>query len=82
MAGFISIQQVIQGMATAGSGDVLTGVIAGILAQGYTPSNSAIIGTYVHGLSGDLAKNEACEESVIASDIIQYLGKAFAEIRH
>ena len=65
------------GMATAGSGDVLTGVILSLLAQGHEPETSAVIGVYLHGLAGDLATANASEESVIASDIIQMLGKAF-----
>jgi NAD(P)H-hydrate epimerase len=65
------------GMATAGSGDVLTGVILGLLAQGYEPEMSAVMGVYLHGLAGDLAVASASEESLIAGDIIQMLGKAF-----
>jgi len=65
------------GMATAGSGDVLTGVILGLLAQGYEPVISAVAGVYLHGLAGDLASAKASEESLIAGDIIQQLGKAF-----
>ena len=65
------------GMATAGSGDVLTGIILSLLAQGYEPETSAVAGVYLHGLAGDLATTSISEESVIASDIIQMLGKAF-----
>jgi len=65
------------GMATAGSGDVLTGVILSLLAQGYAPETSAVTGVYLHGLAGDLATASISEESVIAGDIIQMLGKAF-----
>jgi len=65
------------GMATAGSGDVLTGVILGLLAQGYAPETAAVAGVYLHGLAGDLATASLSEESVIAGDIIQMLGKAF-----
>ena len=65
------------GMATAGSGDVLTGVILGLLAQGYEPGTAAVAGVYLHGLAGDLATAGASEESMIASDIIRMLGKAF-----
>jgi len=65
------------GMATAGSGDVLTGVILGLLAQGYEPETSAVAGVYLHGLAGDLATAGLSEESVVAGDIIQMLGKAF-----
>jgi ADP-dependent NAD(P)H-hydrate dehydratase / NAD(P)H-hydrate epimerase len=68
------------GMATAGSGDVLTGIIAGMLAQGFTPDQSAIGGVYIHGLSGDIAKMHLGEKSLIAGDIIDFLGKAFLNI--
>ena len=69
------------GMATAGSGDVLTGIILSLLAQGYTPENAAVLGVYLHGLAGDIAAEELCYESIIASDIIKNLGKAFNKIR-
>lgn len=68
------------GMATAGSGDVLTGIVTGLLSQGYSPSNSCLLGCYLHGRSGDLGAKELSEESLIASDIIAFLGKAFNEI--
>jgi ADP-dependent NAD(P)H-hydrate dehydratase / NAD(P)H-hydrate epimerase len=61
------------GMATAGSGDALTGVITGLVAQGYSNLRSALIGTYFHGLAGDKARDDSCENSVIASDIINNL---------
>jgi ADP-dependent NAD(P)H-hydrate dehydratase / NAD(P)H-hydrate epimerase len=65
------------GMATAGSGDVLTGVILGLLAQGYSTKDAALTGVYIHGLAGDLAKDKKGEISLIASDIIDFLGDAF-----
>jgi hydroxyethylthiazole kinase-like uncharacterized protein yjeF len=65
------------GMATAGSGDVLTGMILSLLGQGYSPANAALIGVYLHGLAGDLAALKSSEESVIAGDIIDNIGKAF-----
>jgi NAD(P)H-hydrate epimerase len=65
------------GMATAGSGDVLTGILLGLLAQGYTPEEAALIGTYIHGNAGDIAAAALSEESMKASDIISFLGKAF-----
>lgn len=65
------------GMATAGSGDVLSGIITGLLARGYSQLEACIIGMHVHGLAGDLAAKELGEESLIASDIINYLPKAF-----
>ena len=69
------------GMATAGSGDVLTGILLSLLAQGVPPENAAVLGVFLHGLAGDIAERESCYESVIASDIISCLGKAFNEIR-
>jgi NAD(P)H-hydrate epimerase len=68
------------GMATAGSGDVLTGIILGLLAQGYNEKDAAILGVYIHGMAGDLALNSESEESLIASDIISRLGTAFNKI--
>jgi NAD(P)H-hydrate epimerase len=68
------------GMATAGSGDVLTGMITGLLAQGYTPGQAAVIGVFIHGLAGDLAMKEKGMESLIAGDIIEHLGRAFREV--
>ncbi|MGY5353831.1 NAD(P)H-hydrate dehydratase [Wenyingzhuangia sp. IMCC45467] len=68
------------GMATAGSGDVLTGIITGLLAQQYTPLQAAILGVYFHGLSGDLTIKEIGMPSLIASDIINYIGKATLHI--
>lgn len=68
------------GMATAGSGDVLTGIITGLLARGYSRSEAATIGMYLHGLAGDLAAKELGHESLTASDIITYLPKAFLAV--
>lgn len=65
------------GMATAGSGDVLTGVILGLKAQGYPSGIAAILGVFIHGLAGDLALQEQSVESLIAGDIIDYIGDAF-----
>jgi NAD(P)H-hydrate epimerase len=61
------------GMATAGSGDVLTGIILGFLAQGHTPEQAAIHGVYEHGLAGDRAAKNRSERAMIASDIIENL---------
>ena len=69
------------GMATAGSGDTLTGIILGLLAQGYEPEIAATVGVYLHGTAGDLAAAVHTEESLIASDIIDMLGKAFKQIK-
>jgi NAD(P)H-hydrate epimerase len=65
------------GMATGGSGDVLTGVITGLLCQGLTPFDAARLGVYVHGLAGDLATQELGQVSLIASDLLDYLPRAF-----
>ena len=69
------------GMATAGSGDVLTGIIGALLAQDYSAEAAARLGVYLHGLSADLALEEQSEESLIAGDIITGLGKAFKLLR-
>lgn len=65
------------GMATGGSGDVLTGMITSLMAQGYSSQQSCLLGVYLHGLAGDFAAEERSEESMIASDIIEYLGEGF-----
>jgi len=70
------------GMATAGSGDVLTGVILSLLGQGYGPKMAALTGVYLHGLAGDIASSQYGEEALIATDIIENLGNAFKEIRN
>jgi len=70
------------GMATGGSGDVLTGIILSLLAQGYTPKESAITGVYIHGLAGDLAAQDLSEESMIAGDIVNYISKAFIKLHN
>jgi len=69
------------GMATAGSGDVLTGILVALLAQGYTSVNTAKIGVYLHGLAGDLALSKESKESLIAGDIIESLGQSFRTIK-
>ena len=65
------------GMATAGSGDVLTGIITSLLSRGYNQADACRIGMHLHGLAGDLAIKDIGKESLIASDLIQYLPKAF-----
>lgn len=70
------------GMATAGSGDVLTGVILGLLSQGYSADYASLLGVYIHASAGDLAVEEQGYESLIASDIVELLGEAFDELRH
>ena len=68
------------GMATGGSGDVLTGIITALLCQGLAPFDAARLGVHVHGLSGDLAAEELGQVSMIASDLIDYLPKAFQAV--
>lgn len=65
------------GMATGGSGDVLTGIVLSLLAQGYRPVEACKLGVYLHGLSGDLALDSQSHESLMASDLAENLGKAF-----
>jgi len=69
------------GMATAGSGDVLTGIILSLLAQSYSSENAAIVGVYLHGSAGDVAASENGQEALIASDIVENLGKAFIDVK-
>jgi NAD(P)H-hydrate epimerase len=69
------------GMATGGTGDTLTGIITGLTAQGYSPLHAALLGVYIHGLAGDIASDELSENSIIAEDITNYLGKAFVELK-
>ncbi|WP_395044946.1 NAD(P)H-hydrate dehydratase [Flavobacterium sp.] len=71
-----------QALATAGSGDVLTGIITSLLAQSYEPINAAILGVYLHGLTADIALLETGYQSFIASDSINYLGKAFLTLEN
>lgn len=66
------------GMATGGTGDVLTGMLTGLLAQGYDPVLAAILGVYLHGLAGDLAAKTFSEEAMIARDLITHFGKAYS----
>ncbi len=68
------------GMATAGSGDVLTGILTGLLAQKYSSPDACILGVYLHGLAGDIAADKLSKEAMIASDIIDHLGEAFKQI--
>ncbi|MFK7936784.1 MAG: NAD(P)H-hydrate dehydratase, partial [Saprospiraceae bacterium] len=65
------------GMGTAGTGDVLTGILTGLLAQGYNSQTAAILGVYLHGLAGDIAQEKLEQESLLASDLIEHLGMAF-----
>ena len=67
-------------MATAGSGDVLTGILTGLLAEGYSPKDSCILGVYLHGIAGDIAAEIISQEAMIAGDIIDCIGEAFKKI--
>lgn len=67
------------GMATAGAGDVLTGILTSLLAQGYSPLDTCILGVYLHGLAGDKAEQRLGQHALIASDIILHLHEAFRE---
>ena len=69
------------GMATAGAGDVLTGIIASLIGQGYDVFDASQLGVYIHGLAGDIAAKKKGELSMIASDIIEYLPDAFIKYK-
>ncbi len=69
------------GMATGGSGDVLTGIILGLLAQGYTSLEACLVGTYLHGLAGDLASEDLGYEASLASDITGQIGYAYRALQ-
>lgn len=68
------------GLATAGSGDVLTGIITGLISQGYHPVVASIFGVYLHGRSADIAVEDFGYQSLIASHVIDYLGEAFIDL--
>ncbi len=68
------------GMATAGSGDVLTGIITGLLASGYSSGTASLLGVYIHGLAGDVASEQLGYEALNATDIIDALGKSFSRL--
>ncbi len=62
------------GMATGGTGDVLTGIITSLLAQKYDPADAAILGVYEHGFAGDRAADARGQTALIASDVVEHLG--------
>jgi NAD(P)H-hydrate epimerase len=68
------------GMATAGSGDVLTGTITALIGQGLSNFEAAVLGVYIHGLAGDIAAEKLGQVSLIATDIIDALPEAFKRI--
>jgi NAD(P)H-hydrate epimerase len=67
------------GMATGGTGDVLTGVVTALIGQRMVPLEAAILGAYLHGLAGDFAAEELGRRSMTAMDLIEYLPEAFSE---
>jgi len=69
------------GMATGGSGDVLTGILTGLLAQQYPPEQAALLGVYLHGLAGDYAASKHTEEAMVAGDICLCLADAFRQLK-
>ena len=69
-------------MAKAGSGDVLSGVITGLLAQGKEPYEAAVLGVYLHGLAGDLARDRLGDYSVLARDLAEHTGAALRKIQN
>jgi len=69
------------GMATGGSGDVLTGILLGLKAQGYTSIETCLLGVYLHGLSGDIASDKWGQEALTAGNITHNLGKAFKTLK-
>jgi YjeF C-terminal domain protein len=77
---YINLSQGNAGMATAGSGDVLAGLIGGLLAQGYPRRDAAVLGVFLHATAGDLAARELGQHSLIASDLIDYLPDAFLSL--
>jgi NAD(P)H-hydrate epimerase len=68
------------GMATGGAGDVLTGVMAALLAQGLAMFDAAVLGVYLHGLAGDLAARELGQTAIIASDLLRFLPAALRSV--
>jgi hydroxyethylthiazole kinase-like uncharacterized protein yjeF len=69
------------GMATGGSGDVLTGIICGLLAQGYKPYEASVLGVYLHGVAGDIAAEKMSEQGITAMDIIEGMGEAWKRLK-
>lgn len=69
------------GMATAGSGDILTGLIASLIAQGVEPGKASLLGVFIHGYSGDLVANDKGEYGMLAEDIVKSIGKVFKELK-
>jgi ADP-dependent NAD(P)H-hydrate dehydratase / NAD(P)H-hydrate epimerase len=70
------------GMSTAGSGDVLTGILLSLLAQGYVQAEAARLGAFIHGLAGDIAASQFGQQALIATDITNNLGNAFLKFEN
>ncbi len=70
------------GMAKGGTGDVLTGIITSLCAQGYAPAEAAVLGVYLHGLAGDLAADALSKEAMVAGDIVRYLPESFKKVNN
>jgi NAD(P)H-hydrate epimerase len=68
------------GLATGGTGDVLTGVVTALVCQGLSPFDAAVLGAHVHGLAGDLAAAELGQVAMIASDLLRFLPRAFCQL--
>jgi NAD(P)H-hydrate epimerase len=68
------------GMATGGSGDVLCGIITGLLAQGYSPEDAALLGVYLHAAAGDAAVTFTGQEAMLAGDIASNIGSAYLSL--
>ena len=68
------------GLAKGGSGDALTGMITSFIAQGYSLLHASILGVYVHGLAADITLETQSEESMLITDVIQNIGKAFKQL--
>jgi NAD(P)H-hydrate epimerase len=58
----------------------LTGILTGLIAQHYLPLQACLLGTYLHGMAGDLAAMDTGQEALIAGDLVNYLGKAFHSV--
>ena len=69
------------GMGTGGTGDALTGILTGLLAQGYVPDEAARLGVYLHGLAGDLAAHQLEQEALLAEDVVSHVGRAYRSLR-
>ena len=68
-------------MATAGTGDALTGILLSLLSQGYSIENACRLGVYIHGLAGDLAAEELTEEGTTVNDLIDYIPYAIKKLK-